>query len=382
MMFQFIWIGTEPFKVLWLLLRTKWYKFNITIKSLFYNYFLDQNYVADVLMEPIFYFVDNFTKVLGPFFIIAASGLTISVVVICYMIGLPYWWRRSPEVTVVLVIIGHWLLINIVFHYYMGCTVSPGLPPEGALIPEAVSICKKCIAPKPPRTHHCSICNKCILKMDHHCPWLNNCVGHYNHRYFFMYMVYMTLGTIFIIVCGVELAYDVVYIGKSFDSDGEEELIGHPVRFNDSIMIPVTEGETKGMDNKKWQRGCIIYIALICTGVLIALGSLALWHGRLITRGETSIEGNINKTETKRYALQNKVYINPYNFGPAKNWKLFLGLVDGRSWIHLVFPSAHKPPGNGLTWKTVYSNDDDEEGELNEHNYTLNSDENNGSKIK
>lgn len=96
--------------------------------------------------------------------------------------------------------------------------------------------------------------------------WLNNCVGHYNHRYFFMYTVYMTLGTIFIIVSGMELAYDVVCVGKFYDSDGEEELIGHPVRFNDSIMIPVTEGETKGMDVKKWQRACIIYIALLCTG--------------------------------------------------------------------------------------------------------------------
>lgn len=130
---------------------------------------MDQNYVADVLMEPIFYFVDNFTKVLGPFFIVAASVLTSSVVLICYIIGLPYWWRRSPEMAVVLTIIGHWIMINVIFHYYKGCTVSPGLPPAGALIPEAVSICKKCIAPKPPRTHHCSICNKCILKMDHHC---------------------------------------------------------------------------------------------------------------------------------------------------------------------------------------------------------------------
>lgn len=46
---------------------------------------------------------------------------------------------------------------------------------QDTLIPEAVSICKKCIAPKPPRTHHCSVCNRCVLKMDHHCrilqPW-------------------------------------------------------------------------------------------------------------------------------------------------------------------------------------------------------------------
>lgn len=120
-------------------------------------------------MEPLFWFVDNFTKFLGPFFVFAVCSLTATVVIICYVIGIPYWWKKSPEVTIVLLIVGHWLLTNVIFHYYMGCTVSPGLPPEGALIPEAVSICKKCIAPKPPRTHHCSVCNKCILKMDHHC---------------------------------------------------------------------------------------------------------------------------------------------------------------------------------------------------------------------
>lgn len=176
-----------------------------------------------------------------------------------------------------------------------------------------------------------------------------------------MYMVYMVLGVFFIIVFGVQLFYEVVYLGKSLDSeDGEEELIGHPVRFNNSIMIAVTEAnETPDWENKNWKVTCLIFMALICSGVFVALGALAIWHARLISRGETSIEGNINKTETKRYALQNKIYTNPYNFGRKKNWQLFLGLVEGRNWLHLIFPSAHKPLGNGLTWKTVYSDDED-----------------------
>jgi palmitoyltransferase len=41
--------------------------------------------------------------------------------------------------------------------------------------------------------------------------------------------------------------------------------------------------------------------------VFIALGALTLWHARLIGRGETSIEANINKAETKRLAARNKV---------------------------------------------------------------------------
>ena len=32
--------------------------------------------------------------------------------------------------------------------------------------------CKRCKAFKPSRAHHCSICNRCVVKMDHHCPWV------------------------------------------------------------------------------------------------------------------------------------------------------------------------------------------------------------------
>lgn len=50
--------------------RWQWRKVNLLIKSLFYNHFMDQGYIADVCMEPMFWFVDNFTKFLGPVSII------------------------------------------------------------------------------------------------------------------------------------------------------------------------------------------------------------------------------------------------------------------------------------------------------------------------
>jgi palmitoyltransferase len=136
---------------------------------LFYNHHLSQAYMSDVCLEPIFWFVDNFTHLLGPFFVCAVACLTFAVVYISYWIGLPYWWEKSQAMSVFLLIVGNWLLVNVVFHYYKAVRTSPGHPPQNELIVEAVSICKKCIAPKPPRTHHCSVCNKCVLKMDHHC---------------------------------------------------------------------------------------------------------------------------------------------------------------------------------------------------------------------
>jgi rRNA maturation endonuclease Nob1 len=30
--------------------------------------------------------------------------------------------------------------------------------------------CRRCKSFKPRRAHHCSICGRCIVKMDHHCP--------------------------------------------------------------------------------------------------------------------------------------------------------------------------------------------------------------------
>jgi palmitoyltransferase len=156
--------------------RDKFNYFCLCIKSLTFNIHLNQSYASDVLLEPIFWFVDNFASFLGPFFLVAVTILTFAVVYISYWIGLPYWWEKSPIVTIFLLIFGNYLLVNVIFHYYMAVVTSPGVPPQEVIF-EAVSICKKCISPKPERTHHCSVCNRCVLKLDHHCPWLNNCVG-------------------------------------------------------------------------------------------------------------------------------------------------------------------------------------------------------------
>ena len=56
-------------------------------------------------------------------------------------------------------------------------------------------MCSQCQTFKPPFSHHCRICNRCISRMDHHCPWMNNCIGAGNFKHFILFLIYTWLCT-------------------------------------------------------------------------------------------------------------------------------------------------------------------------------------------
>lgn len=64
--------------------------------------------------------------------------------------------------------------------------------------------------------------------------WLNNCVGHFNRRYFLMFMVYIVIGIIFLIVFGLEIAYQELWLNYN-DVSEVPELYGYSVNVNTSL---------------------------------------------------------------------------------------------------------------------------------------------------
>ncbi|XP_058841082.1 palmitoyltransferase ZDHHC16B-like isoform X5 [Acipenser ruthenus] len=329
-----------------------WSYGKLCAKSLFYNSLTNSDVVIDSLFEPIYWLVDHVTRWFGVAFVFLVIVLTSSIVLIVYICLLPLILDTySPAWIIWHVCYGHWNLLMIVFHYYKAARTSPGYPPQMKTDIPSVSICKKCIAPKPPRTHHCSICNRCILKMDHHCrilflkisAWLNNCVGHFNHRYFFSFCLFMTMGCLYCSISSRDMFIDAYNAVEMKSADRLRLRVTVSETYYQTPPPPFTFKE-------RVFHKCIIYLWVLCSSVALALGGLTLWHAMLISRGETSIERHINHKEKHRLQ-KGKVFQNIFHYGRMNNWKVFFGVETKSHWLtRVLLPSAHPPYGDGLTW--------------------------------
>lgn len=102
---------------------------------------------------------------------------------------LSHYYRDGwPPGAFIHIVFGTYCLINIYYNLYSiassnttGSTTSTG---ANAIV------CQDCYLPSPPRSHHCRICNVCVLRRDHHCWFAGKCVGHANYRYFFAMVLY------------------------------------------------------------------------------------------------------------------------------------------------------------------------------------------------
>jgi hypothetical protein len=72
--------------------------------------------------------------------------------------------------------------------------------------------CHTCHLLKPARSKHCSICKRCVAKMDHHCIFINRCVGYGNHHYFLLLLLTTAVLTTYATYIGFSILSDQVRI--------------------------------------------------------------------------------------------------------------------------------------------------------------------------
>ena len=123
--------------------------------------------------------------------------------------------------------------------------------------------CKKCRVIKPDRTHHCSSCGKCVLKMDHHCPWLATCVGLRNYKPFLLFLIYTSL------FCWLCFGVSAVWVWSEIVDDSQMQ-----------------EG---------WRVVNTILLAVLGGIIGLVLSGFTGWHIYLAVSGQTTIE-SLEKT--------------------------------------------------------------------------------------
>ncbi|OWK07748.1 ZDHHC16 [Cervus elaphus hippelaphus] len=234
----------------------RWRYGKVCLRSLLYNSFGGSDTAVDAAFEPIYWLVDNVIRWCGVVFVVLVIVLTSSIVAIAYLCVLPLILQTYSVPRLCWhFFYSHWNLILIVFHYYQAITTPPGYPPQGRNDTTTVSICKKCINPKPARTHHCSICNS------------------YGSWDLF------------------REAYAAIEKMKQLDKNKLQAVANQTYH----QTPPPTFSFRERVTHKS-----LVYLWFLCSSVALALGALTVWHAVLISRGETSIERHINKKERQR----------------------------------------------------------------------------------
>ena len=131
-------------------------------------------------------------RIVGPLVLVCGVGF---IAVIVWMLSLLQIVNTHPVITPCCFVIS---LIPLVMYMYsvlytligdVGETKKALLNPKYSRLLtneflESLPKCPQCGLPKPERCHHCSICNKCHLRMDHHCPAVGVCISIKNTQSF------------------------------------------------------------------------------------------------------------------------------------------------------------------------------------------------------
>lgn len=171
--------------------------------------------------------------------------------------------------------------------------------------------------PKPERTHHCSICDTCVLKFDHHCPWLNQCVGIGNERYFVLFMVWLSIGCTVVVFSG----WKTVRKAVSFDP--------WPFPYTPRLFPLLTFA--------------------LCAIMGFALAVMAIWQLLIIAWGETSVENSDNTHYRELSKRKGLSFSNVYDIGFLHNLALYfnVGPFSHHSILSIFAPWRIEPYSDG-----------------------------------
>ena len=341
---------------------------------------------------------DAFLRSVGPCYVLLGLGLVFTVAYSLLCVVLPLTrdlrtWRGLGTFAAVA-----FVFFNIGFNYAMSVRTDPGSPTQRdvqVMCAEAGAAvrrwCDRCRCPKPDLTHHCSVCKRCVLRMDHHCPWIHNCVGHGNYRYFFNFLFWLWCGCMVTVwhTGGAALGereigvFGLTRVGggatlEPFEprlretsfTETRAGVVGLSSHGHGSSAERVANvdgrggGERVGGSNlnaraadpslslpralTRGERSAAQFSCLLATSVFLAMCGLWFWHVYLVLSAQTSIDYHRFAEKRAEAKRRGETYANPHDRGWKKNWQ---DVFDerGRNWWWLwAMPRLRPHRGTGV----------------------------------
>ncbi|CAJ1381377.1 unnamed protein product [Effrenium voratum] len=197
--------------------------------------------------------------------------------------------------------------------------------------------CTKCSCWKPPRSHHCSTCNRCILRMDHHCPFTGNCIGARNHGHFILFYIFAFIGLLYSLVLCVGAAYTTDHLSRWTDHI-EPKWKEHKASLNKHFNFGLAGVAFSIFVQVLRDKGIEIVVQLVSTvSALVAVLGTGIPACHLACGNVTTMERLFPMKEYVQ--LQDQVYcpLGPgfYRQSTTENLAVIMGK---RWWLRLLLP--------------------------------------------
>ncbi|CAF4580981.1 unnamed protein product, partial [Rotaria magnacalcarata] len=129
----------------------------------------------------------------------------------------------------------------------------------------SIRYCFICRCIKPDRAHHCSVCEKCVLRYDHHCPWTNSCISYGNYKYFILFLAWALIFCIF--VAGTSFEYFILF-------------------WQNVTNMEQTQNHSMSSSGKFH----LLFLFFVAIVFAISISSLFFYHLFLIGKNRTTVE--------------------------------------------------------------------------------------------
>ncbi|XP_067004223.2 probable palmitoyltransferase ZDHHC24 [Anabrus simplex] len=216
-------------------------------------------------------------------------------------------------------ICGTFIMVNITSNFLAIVLADSSI--NGELMPSTIEpnnrFCSVCETIAPPRSWHCDVCKTCILKRDHHCMFTGCCIGHFNHRYFIVFVLYVFLGALY------SSYFNCFFVWNILDFTSPLTLL----KFVFPLAMIIFDLDAS-------EKQCYLLLFIINLLATVFTGALLWFHGDLVLKGIVTYEKNH--------------HIADYDLGKKENIKV----VFGKRWyIAWLFPFiVSELPHDGIKW--------------------------------